>query len=57
VSLRESPPVSAVVRARFITGEQAVRLQKAMPHAAVTLVPETGHMVHYFEPDVIVKTA
>jgi hypothetical protein len=34
-----------------------VRLQKAMPHAAVTLVPEAGHMVHYFTANGIVKTA
>jgi pimeloyl-ACP methyl ester carboxylesterase len=41
----------------IVDSEQAVRLQMAMPHAAVTLVPETGHMVHYFAADGIVKTA
>ena len=40
-----------------IDSEQAVRLQKAMPHAAVTLVPEAGHMVHYFVTDQIVRIA
>jgi pimeloyl-ACP methyl ester carboxylesterase len=41
----------------IVDSEQAVRLQKAMPHAAVTLVPEAGHMVHYFTANGIVKTA
>lgn len=41
----------------IVDSEQAERLQKAMPHAAVTLVPEAGHMVHYFTADGIVKTA
>jgi pimeloyl-ACP methyl ester carboxylesterase len=37
--------------------EQAVRLQMAMPHAAVAIVPEAGHMVHYFVADEVVKAA
>jgi pimeloyl-ACP methyl ester carboxylesterase len=41
----------------IVDSEQAVRLQETMPHAAVTLVPEAGHMVHYFTADGIVKTA
>ena len=41
----------------IVDSKQAVRLQKAMPHAAVTLVPEAGHMVHYFVADGIVQTA
>jgi pimeloyl-ACP methyl ester carboxylesterase len=41
----------------IVDSEQAVRLQKAMPQAAVTLVPEAGHMVHYFTANGIVKTA
>jgi pimeloyl-ACP methyl ester carboxylesterase len=32
---------------KIVDSEQAVRLQKAMPHAAVTLVPDVGHMLHY----------
>jgi pimeloyl-ACP methyl ester carboxylesterase len=42
---------------KIVASEQAVRLQKAMPHATVTLVPEAGHMVHYFVVEGIVKTA
>src|SRR5262249_11666312 len=41
----------------IVDSEQAERLQKAMPHAAVTLVSEAGHMVHYFTADGVVKTA
>jgi hypothetical protein len=28
-----------------------------MPHAALMLVPEAGHMVHYFVADQIVRIA
>jgi pimeloyl-ACP methyl ester carboxylesterase len=42
---------------KIVDSEQAVRLQKAMPHATVTLVPEAGHMVHYFVADQIVRIA
>jgi len=42
---------------QIVRSEQAVRLQMAMPHAAVAIVPEAGHMVHYFTADRIVKTA
>jgi pimeloyl-ACP methyl ester carboxylesterase len=41
----------------IVRSEQAVRLQMAMPHAAVAIVPEAGHMVHYFTADGIVKSA
>jgi pimeloyl-ACP methyl ester carboxylesterase len=41
---------------KIVDSEQAVRLQKAMPHAAVTLVPTVGHMAHYFVADGIVET-
>src|SRR5262245_17395302 len=41
----------------IVRSEQAVRLQMAMPHAAVTIVPEAGHMVHYFTADGIAKSA
>jgi pimeloyl-ACP methyl ester carboxylesterase len=42
---------------KVVDSEQALRLQKAMPHATVTIVPEAGHMVHYFVADEIVRTA
>jgi pimeloyl-ACP methyl ester carboxylesterase len=42
---------------KIVDSEQAVRLQKAMPHATVTLVPEAGHMVHYFLANQIVRIA
>jgi pimeloyl-ACP methyl ester carboxylesterase len=41
----------------IVDSEQAVRLQKVMPHAALMLVPEAGHMVHYFVADQIVRIA
>jgi pimeloyl-ACP methyl ester carboxylesterase len=41
----------------IVESEQAVRLQKTMPHATVTLVPQAGHMVHYFVADQIVRIA
>jgi hypothetical protein len=37
--------------------KQALELQKKMPHATVRLVPEAGHMVHYFVADEIFETA
>jgi pimeloyl-ACP methyl ester carboxylesterase len=42
---------------KIVDSEQALRLQKAMPHASVTIVPDAGHMVHYFVSDEIVKSA
>jgi pimeloyl-ACP methyl ester carboxylesterase len=42
---------------KIVDSEQAIRLQKAIPHADVILVPEAGHMVHYVAVDEIVKTA
>jgi hypothetical protein len=41
----------------MVDSEQAAKLQKAIPHAALILVSEVGHMVHYFAGDEIVKTA
>jgi pimeloyl-ACP methyl ester carboxylesterase len=40
----------------IVRSEQAIRLQKVMPHATVTLVPDAGHMVHYFAAYAILKT-
>ena len=55
---RESQLAAPRVRNdEIVDNEQAVRLQKVMPHAAVTLVPEVGHMVHYFVADQIVRIA
>ena len=42
---------------KIVRSEQALELQKKMPHATVRLVPEAGHMVHYFVADEILKTA
>jgi pimeloyl-ACP methyl ester carboxylesterase len=60
MSYRRLKCPTAIIAGRddeIVDSEQAVRLQKAMPHAAVTLVPEVGHMVHYFTADGIMKTA
>jgi len=60
MSYRRLKCPTAIIAGRddeVIDSEQAVRLQKAMPHAAVTLVPEAGHMVHYFVTDQIVRIA
>jgi pimeloyl-ACP methyl ester carboxylesterase len=58
MSYRRLKCPTAIIAGRddeIIESEQAVRLQKAMPHAAVTIVPEAGHMVHYFVTDQIVR--
>jgi pimeloyl-ACP methyl ester carboxylesterase len=60
VSYRRLECPTAIIAGRddeIVRSEQAVRLQMAMPHAAVAIVPEAGHMVHYFTADEIVKTA
>ena len=60
MSYRRLKCPTAIIAGRddeIVGSEQAVRLQMAMPHAAVAIVPETGHMVHYFTADEIVKTA
>ena len=60
MSYRRLKCPTAIIAGRddeIVDSEQAVRLQKAMPHAVVTLVPEAGHMVHYLVADGIVKTA
>jgi pimeloyl-ACP methyl ester carboxylesterase len=41
----------------IVDSEQAIKLQKAVPHASVTLVLEAGHMVHYLLADQIVRIA
>jgi len=41
----------------IVRSEQAIRLQKVMPHATLTLVPDAGHMVHYFATDEILSIA
>jgi pimeloyl-ACP methyl ester carboxylesterase len=58
MSYRRLKCPTAIIAGRndeIVDSEQAVRLQKVMPHAAVTLVPEAGHMVHYFVADQIVR--
>src|SRR4029453_11529274 len=60
MSYRRLKCPTAIIAGRddeIVESEQAVRLQKTMPHAAVTLVPQAGHMVHYFVADQIVRIA
>jgi pimeloyl-ACP methyl ester carboxylesterase len=60
VSYRRLKCPTAIIAGRddeIVRSEQAVRLQMAMPHAAVAIVPEAGHMVHYFTADEIVTAA
>ena len=42
---------------QVVRSEQALELQKTMPHARARLIPEAGHMVHYFATDQILRTA
>jgi pimeloyl-ACP methyl ester carboxylesterase len=42
---------------QVVRSEQALELQKTMPHATARLIPEVGHMVHYFAMDQILRTA
>jgi len=42
---------------KIVDSQQAVSLQKAIPHATVTLMPGAGHMVHYSAADRIVERA
>jgi pimeloyl-ACP methyl ester carboxylesterase len=60
MSYRRLKCPTAIIAGRddeIVRSEQAVRLQMAMPHAAVAIVPEAGHMVHYFTADEMVKAA
>jgi pimeloyl-ACP methyl ester carboxylesterase len=60
MSYRRLKCPTAIIAGRedeIVDSEQAVRLQKVMPHAALMLVPEAGHMVHYFVADQIVRIA
>jgi pimeloyl-ACP methyl ester carboxylesterase len=41
---------------RFIECEQSRRLDQALPHSALHLVQNAGHMVHYADPHVISQT-
>jgi pimeloyl-ACP methyl ester carboxylesterase len=42
---------------KIVKNEQAERLKRALPHAAITSVPGSGHMLHYFVPKEIAQTA
>ena len=60
MSYRRLKCPTAIIAGRedeIVDSEQADRLQQAMPHATVTLVPEAGHMVHYFVANQIVRIA
>jgi pimeloyl-ACP methyl ester carboxylesterase len=50
MSYRRLKCPTAIIAGRddeIVDSEQAIKLQKAVPHASVTLVLEAGHMVHY----------
>ena len=60
MSYRRLKCPTAIIAGRddeIVRSEQALELQKNMPHATVRLVPDAGHMVHYFVADEILKTA
>jgi pimeloyl-ACP methyl ester carboxylesterase len=42
---------------QIVNREQAERLKLALPHAAITIVPDAGHMLHYLAPKEIAQTA
>ena len=42
---------------QIVKSEQAERLKRALPHAAITSVPASGHMLHYFLSKEIAQTA
>jgi len=41
----------------IVKSEQAERLKEVLPHATLTSVPGSGHMLHYFVPKEIAQTA
>jgi pimeloyl-ACP methyl ester carboxylesterase len=60
MSYRRLKCPTAIIAGRddeIVRSEQALKLQKIMPHATVRLIPGAGHMVHYFVADEILKTA
>jgi pimeloyl-ACP methyl ester carboxylesterase len=60
MSYRRLKCPTAIIAGRddeIVDSEQAIKLQKAVPHASVTLVLEAGHMVHYLLADQIVRIA
>jgi pimeloyl-ACP methyl ester carboxylesterase len=59
MSYRRFKCPTAIIAGRedeIVRSDQALKLQKILPHATVRLVPEAGHMVHYFVADEILKT-
>jgi pimeloyl-ACP methyl ester carboxylesterase len=42
---------------QIVESEQAKKLQNAIPHATVTIIPDLGHMLHYFVTEQIVTMA
>ena len=42
---------------QIVKCEQAKQLKQALPHAAITSVPDSGHMLHYFVSKEIAQTA
>ena len=60
MSYRRLECPAAIIAGRkdeIVDSDQAVELQETMPHAAVTVAPELGHMLHYFVAEGIVKTS
>ena len=41
----------------IVESEQAIRLQQQLRHATVERIPQSGHMLHYFEGDQIIRKA
>jgi pimeloyl-ACP methyl ester carboxylesterase len=42
---------------QIVKSDQAEHLKRVLPHATVTSVPGSGHMLHYFVPKEIAQTA
>jgi pimeloyl-ACP methyl ester carboxylesterase len=60
LSYRRLKCPTAIIAGRddqIVESEQATRLQNTMPHAVATIVPDLGHMLHYFLADRIVRIA
>ena len=59
MSYRRLKCPTAIIAGRedeIVRSDHALKLQKILPHATVRLVPEAGHMVHYFVANEILKT-
>ena len=41
----------------IVESEQAIRLQQQLRHATVERIPQSGHMLHFFVGDQIIRKA